>query len=136
MSYTNLQILTMALRKAGLCDETLSPSTAQQTNGLTTMNAYLAMRDADGLRLGWFPQTNVNANAPLRDEYVYPVALLMARQLASDSGQPIQDDDLKNEINAAEALLAKLCREYFESDLSELSRAQAGPWAGPGWSLL
>jgi hypothetical protein len=135
MSYTNLQIITMAYVKAGIVDETLSPSATQQSNALTTLNAYLAMREGEGMKLGWYPQTSTSATAPLRDEYVYPVVLLLARQLASDAGQPIQDPDLIQQIKDAEAALAKMCRRYFESDLGELSRAQGSPLGGTGWTL-
>lgn len=136
MATTNLQIMTSALRKAGICDETLSPSNVQQTNALLVMNGYLLMRQAaDSLRLGWYTQTDPNANAPLRDECVYPVILLLANQLASDSGQPIQDPSLIEEIKKADAALMKLARLTVESDLGELSRAQAGAWGGAsGWT--
>lgn len=136
MATTNLQIITSALRKAGIVDETLPPSTTQQTNALAVLNNYLLMRQAaDSLRLGWWTQTDTSANAPLRDELVYPVILLLTNQLASDSGQPIQDPLLVQEIGKADDALVKLTRLHVESDLGELSRAQAGAWGGAsGWS--
>ena len=134
MAFTNQQIITMAFTKAGIVDETLQPSATQLSNALNTMNAYLAMRQGAGLKLGWYPQTSLTTNSPLRDEFVYPVVLLLTQQLASDAGQPIQDPTLVAEIQTADDRLAKIARRYFESDLGELSRAQSGPWAGPGFS--
>lgn len=134
MSYTNLQIITNALRKAGIVDETLSPSTTQQSNALAVMNGYFAMRAADGLNLGYYPQTSTGATFPCRDEFAYGMTLLLARQLASDCGQPIEDPTLNAEIDKADAILAKAARPVMESDLGELPRPQGGPWGGPNWS--
>lgn len=133
-AYLNNDILMKAYRKAGIVDETLPPSATQLANGLDLMNDYLSMRATDGLYLGYYPQTSGTAASPLRSEFYYGVILLLANQLASDCGQPIEDPTLVAEIAKADDILRKAIRRTIVSDLSELPRAQAGPQGGLNWS--
>lgn len=133
MSQTNLQMVTFAFQKAGIVDETQSPTAVQAANGLQIMNDYLADQAADGMRLGWFPQTNLAATAPLKDADIHGVKLLMTAQFALSYGVKIEDPVLIASIEGAERRLVKRSLRYFESDLSELSRPQGGPWGGPNW---
>lgn len=130
---TNQALLTAAYQQAALVDETLAPSATQLANGLTTMNGYLAMREVDGLYLGWYPQTSLTAAPPIRDEYAYGVMLLLCRQLAQAAGQPIEDPTLNMTIDNAEAILLKACRRTVLSDLSELPRPQGAPCGSVNW---
>lgn len=130
---TNLEIITFAYQKIGVIDENSSPSYEQGQTALTVLNDYLLNEAADGMRLGWFKQTLTSATAPLRDQDVHGVKLLLARQLATHYGITIQNPILIDDINTAKTQLVKRSLQYSESDFSELSRPQGGPWGGPNW---
>lgn len=133
MSTSVLEIITYAYQKIGVIDENSSPSNEQGQVGLTVLNNYLLNEAADGMRLGWFTQTNLAANAPLRDEDIHGVKLLLARQLASHYGITIQNPLLIDDIQTAKTQLVKRSLRYSEADFTELSRPQGGPWGGPNW---
>lgn len=130
---TNQEIITFAYQKIGVIDETASPSYEQLQTALTVLNDYLLNEAADGMRLGWYAQTNVAANAPLRPEDVHGVKYLLANQLAIHYGITIQNPSLVQEIMTAKTQLVKRSLRYSEADFSELSRPQGGPWGGPNW---
>lgn len=131
---SNLEIITFSYQKIGVIDENSSPSNEQGIVGLTVLNDYLLNEAADGMRLGWFTQTNLAATAPLRAEDVHGVKLLLCRQLASHYGITIQNPLLMDDITTAKTQLVKRSLRYSESDLSELSRAQGGPFGSPGFN--
>lgn len=130
---TNQEIITYAYQKIGVVDENSSPSYEQGQVGLTVLNDYLLNENADGLRLGWYAQTQISANAPLRPEDVHGVKMLLAKQLAAHYGITIQNQQLLEEIQTAKTQLVKRSIRYSEADFSELSRPQGGPWGGPNW---
>jgi hypothetical protein len=132
-----LQIVTEAFQIAGIVDETEAPSAEQGQNGLTVLNDMLANEAADGLRLGWWPQTALSNTAPLRDQDIYGVKLMLAIALAPRYGINLGNDNPLIVALAADAVrqLTKRSLRYFESDLGELQRPQAGPWGGAGYFL-
>lgn len=135
MSASNLEIVTYAYMKLGVVDENSSPSNEQGVVGLNVLNDLLLNEAADGLRLGWWKQTNLAATAPLKDSDIYGVKLLLAIALASHYGISIEQNNPKLIADAAEAKrqLVKRSLLYSEADFSELSRPQGGPWGGPNW---
>lgn len=133
MSTSNQAIITEAFQKIGVIDENSSPSAEQLAQAFTILNDGLNNENADGLRLGWFTQTNVAATAPLRDEDIYGVKLWLCERLAAHYGITIQNPILLEEIKSAITQLVKRSVRYFESDFTELSRPQGGPWGGPNW---
>jgi len=134
VSATNNEIITFAFRKIGVIGETQSPSAAQGVNALTIANDFFLNEAADGMRIGWFTQTNLAATAPVRDQDIGPVKSLLAGALAAHYGITIEITSvLAAEIADARRALTKRALRYFESDLSELSRPQGGPWGGPSW---
>lgn len=137
MTQLVLQIVTEAFQIAGITDETESPSPEQGANGLTVLNDMLANEAGDGLRLGWWPQTALSNAAPLRDSDFYGVKLMLAVVLAPRYGKNLQESNPTLLLEEAEARrqLTKRSLRYFESDLGELQRPQAGPWGGAGYFL-
>jgi hypothetical protein len=133
MSATNLEIVTDALQKIGVLGETQTATPEQQATGLRVMNDYLLNQAADGLRLGWYKQTNMAATAPLRDQDIFGVKCLMAAQLAAHYGVKIVDPVLLAVIGESYKQLIKRSIQYLDSDLGELQRPQGGPWGGPSW---
>lgn len=133
MSAKNLEVVTYALWRIGVVDETQAPTATQGITALTVLNDYLATLNVDGIRVGWYPQTDLAATAPLRDSDIYDVKILLCRALASEYGIKIEDTLLLDDIIRADERLTKRSLRYFESDLSELSRPQGGPYGGPNW---
>jgi hypothetical protein len=133
VTQTNLQILTDIFQKTGIVDETQSPTAAQAANGLRLMNNYLLSQSVDGMRLGWYPQTNLQSNAPLKDADIGDVELIMVPQIALAYGITLSDPAIIGEITNAITRLTKRSIQLVEADLSELSRPQGGPWGGPNW---
>ncbi len=133
MATSNSEIITFAYQKIGVVDENISPSAEQGQVALTVLNNFLLNEAADGLRLGWYTQTNIAANAPLRDEDVHGVKMMLCKQLAAHYGITIQNPQLLEEIQEAKRQLVKRSILYSEADFSELSRPQGGPWGGPNW---
>jgi hypothetical protein len=131
------QIVTEAFQIAGIVDETESPSPEQGVNGLQVLNDMLANEAADGLRIGWWPQTSLANVAPLRDQDFYAVKLMLAAAISPRYGINLARDNpvLAMQMSEAYRQMTKRAIRYFESDLGELQRPQAGPWGGAGYFL-
>lgn len=135
MPYQNLQVITDAYRIVNIVDENEAPTANQANLALSVMNDMLANEAADGLRLGYFPQTSLQANCPLRDQDFYAVKLMLAKKLAIRFGIEIKDANLISEMTESYRQLVKRAIRYTESDLGELQRPQAGPWGGAGYFI-
>jgi hypothetical protein len=130
MSATNLELVTYAYLKANVIDETQSPSAEQGVVGLNILNDMMANMAADGIMVGWFPQTNLAATSPLQNQDIGPVKYLLTAALAAHYGIQL-GEILLAEIVAAGTRLAKKALLYGEANLSDLPRPQ-GPW-NQGW---
>lgn len=86
MSTTVLQIVTDAFCIIGVIGETETPSAEQGQVGMEVLNDLLADWAADGVDLGYYPQTNLANTAPLQDADVRGVKLCLAGELASRNG--------------------------------------------------
>ena len=146
MTATNQQIVSDALSMIGVVADGKSPTPYQIQTGIIVMNDNLLTQQRDGWNLGWYPQSiaNITQNAPLRDEDIGDVKLVLASWLAPRMGvtiapppatSPDDPSSLANQIKKAFTRLSKRSLRYTEADLGELSRAQGGPWGGPGWGM-
>jgi len=133
-------IITEAYTKIGVVADGKQPTPVQSATALTILNDGMATQARDGWRLGWYPQTVLTAIAPLRDEDIGDVKLVLCAWLAANYGviiPPVQDpfdeSSLANLIKKAFERLNKRSILYTECDLGELSRPQGGPWGGPNW---
>jgi hypothetical protein len=131
MPASNLDILTAAFQRVNIIDETEVPSAEQGVVGLACMNDLLMEWDADGIQLGYFPQTNLAAQSPLQDEAIRCVKLCVAGEISAYYGMAIEPA-VATEIQNAFTRLVKRSIQYLEADLSELPCAQ-GYWGGGGW---
>lgn len=123
MSATNLEILTFAFNKVNIIDETQAPSAEQGTLGLTLLNDLMADWAADGVDLGWYPQTDPSGNAPLQDGDVRGVKYGLTGELAAHFGIQL-DAETQANIDSSYTKLVKRTRPYSEANMSELPRAQ------------
>lgn len=136
MPQTNLQVITASFVMLGILSEGNQPSPSQTARGMEVLNDHLLTQQRDGWRLGWYPQTlaNVNSAAPLKDEDIGDIKLVLAEQLAPWYTVKISEDpDLRQNIDDAKTRLNKRYVRAFESDLGELQRPQGGPWGGPNF---
>lgn len=129
-----LEIITDAMQLIRMIDQNEAPSAEQSAQALRILNDMLLNEAADGMRLGWFPQTTVTAVAPLRPQDIFGVKRILAANLATANGIDLAKDDavLTAEIIEAKRQLVKRSIRYFESDLGELQRPQGVAW-GPNW---
>jgi hypothetical protein len=132
MSATNLEIVTYAYLKINAISEDQSPSAEQGVVGLNVLNDTLSSMAADGLHIGWYPQTDLAATAPLRIQDVGPVKYLLSGALAAHYGIELAPLLLGEIANAATRLVKRALR-YSEADMSELPRAQGNRWGSGGW---
>lgn len=127
---TNLDFITAALRLLNVIDETESPSAEQGSQGLRVINQMLAQWTRDGVRLGWYAQTDLQATAPIETADERGVTFNLAVELAPYYGiEPLgQVTKIATETYSA---LAKAHQRYFESDVSFLPLGEAS--YGYGW---
>lgn len=130
MSATNLDLITSALRKLNVLDENESPSAEQGIQGLAALNDMMADMAKDGIRLGWYPQTDLSATAPVADENIRGVKYCLTVELGGEYDITVPDYVLVTASNAY-ARLAKGAQRYFESDLTGLPQGDAGWWGWP-----
>lgn len=131
MSATNLEIITYAMLKCNIFDESSAPTPEQGVTTLNILNDMMANMAADGINLGWYPQTNIASVSPLQAKDVGPVKYRLCASVASHYGITL-GDLLLTEIAQATIRLTKTALKYSEADLSELPRTQ-GAFNGGWW---
>jgi len=135
MSATNYELVQFAALKINLIDENSSPSAEQGVTALNVLNDMMANIAADGVHIGWYPQTNAADTSPLQNEDVGPVKYLLCAALASHYGIVLAPL-LIAEIESAWTRLVKRAMKEGEADLSELPRAQGPRWmSGGGFAI-
>lgn len=135
MTSTIQAMITEAYQKLGIVSEGRPPTPTQSANALTITNDNILTQMRDGWGgLGWFPQVpaNINNNAPLKDEDIGDIKLMMAFWISVHYGVQVSPT-LGAQIEDANRRLTKRYVRYVECDLGELSRAQGSPFGGAGW---
>lgn len=130
MSAKNLELVTYAFLKCNVISESDAPSSEQGVTALNVLNDMMASMSKDGIKLGWYPQTDLSATAPLQNEDVGPIKYMLTAALASHYGIEL-GQLLLAEIGQANTRLVKTALKYSEADMSELPRTQ-GLYNG-GW---
>lgn len=123
MSATNLELISYGFLKINVIDGSSSPTPEQGVIGLNVLNDMMASMSKDGIKLGWYPQTNLAATSPLQNEDVGPVKYLLCAALAAHYGINLSEL-LLAEIGQANTRLVKTALKYSEADMSELPRQQ------------
>lgn len=83
---TNIDIITRALLKLGIINESETPSAEQGADALTELNQLMEEWDEAGIKLGWCEQTDTSATAPLPPYAERGVTLRLALALAPSYG--------------------------------------------------
>jgi hypothetical protein len=84
---TNLQIITSALRLIGVLSEGETASAEQAEDALAAMNDLFAQWDGNGIDIGHFPQTDVNATSPIFNDAMQAAKYNLAIVLAVEYGK-------------------------------------------------
>jgi hypothetical protein len=131
VSVSNSQVVTGALRLLAILAETQDASAEQAEQGLDILNDMLAAWRAgeDGIDFGWYPQTDLNATAPIPDGDVRCVKYNLACSIAPEYG--VEPTETTKEV--AVAAYAHLARRYLkvvDSDMGDLPRS----FPLSGWS--
>ncbi len=85
-------MITKALRKAGVIRENESPTAEQSRDAIDTFNGLMAQWDADGIDIGDYPVTVVGDPLDIEREHeeavktVFALALQIDHRLATDEG--------------------------------------------------
>jgi hypothetical protein len=132
MSATNLELCTYAGLKCNIIDENSSLSPEQGATALNVLNDMMANMAADGIHLGWYPQTNLANTSPLQNQDIGPVKYLLTAAISAHYGITL-GEVLIAEIAAAATRLAKRALRYSEADMSELPKPQGPRWFSGGF---
>lgn len=123
MSATNQELVNYGFLKCNVIEDGGTADGQQGITGLNVLNDMLANMSKDGIKLGWYPQTNLAAVSPLQNEDIGPVKYLLTAALAAHYGITLSEL-LLAEIGQANTRLVKSALKYSEADLSELPRTQ------------
>lgn len=89
---TNNELIADALRLIGVLTEVESVSAEQAAHGLRAANNLFARWQADGVNVGWVPQSDVNADAPVDPESLEAATYNLAITLAPTYGAQVRQD--------------------------------------------
>lgn len=83
---TNIQLISDALLDLGVINESETPSAEQGSHALRQLNQMLEAWEDEGVRLGWFEQTDTSADAPLPPYALKGVTAALAIELSPSYG--------------------------------------------------
>ena len=92
---TNLDVITAAYRGANIIDERATPSGTQGATGLQLLNDMMSDWEADGVELGYFPQTSVSATIPVEEENLRGIKANLIRAVAADAGFELSSEAIR-----------------------------------------
>ena len=127
MSITVIELLTDALQEINVIDQNEPPSAEQGVKALRRFNQMMADWERDGIRLGYYPQSDMDATVPIGSADELGVTLNLAVSLAPSYGIEITDG-LRVQAATYYASLAKESLQYFESDMTQLPMSDFGPY--------
>lgn len=84
-----LDLVTGALRRAGIIAESEDPSAEEGQDAVTRLNEIMASMQADGIDFGWNPKATTADTYVLPLEHVGPVKAILAVQLADEYGTEV-----------------------------------------------
>ena len=81
---TNSEVIEKSLRLIGVLQEGETPSAEQGADALETMNDLFMEWDADGIDIGYFPQTDLTADSPIYSDTMQAAKYNFAMALAGE----------------------------------------------------
>ena len=123
---TNSNIVKEALSIIGVLDETASLSAEQADNGLSVMNDLLMEWDANDIDIGFFPQTDINAESPIYSEALQTVKFSLAIALSTYYGIDPRPAVVAIAVGGYKRLLRDaIVEKTKEADMTHLSPGAA-----------
>ena len=95
MSVTVRRLLSDAYLELGIIRENEELSPEQLSTGIRKLNQMLADWEADGIELGYYPQTVATANVPITAGAERAVTFNVAIEIAGSFGAPIPPSTAK-----------------------------------------
>lgn len=127
MSITVIELITDALCELNVIDVNEAPSAEQGVRALRRLNQMMMQWQVNGIRIGYYPQTDMDATVPIEIEDELGVTLNLAVSLAPSYGIEVIDS-LRMQATDYYAALAKQALQYFESDMTQLPMSDFGPY--------
>lgn len=125
---TLIELLKKSLLKIGVVDITQAPDAEQGVEALSSLNMMLALWREDGIDLGWYPQTDMDAVVPLKEAYQMAVISNLAIFMAPDYGAQTSAE-LQAIASSTYDAMAKAARLTFQADMTMLPGAEGdGYW--------
>ena len=124
---TNLDVITTAMRLANIINERETPSGAQGETGLDLLNDMMSDWEADGIELGYYPQTLTSATIPIEDEHLRGAKYGLARDVAAHYGVDLPLETMRI-AELTYARLSKQTTEEFTTDFSHMPMGGNSDW--------
>ncbi len=128
---TNVEILRDALGLLGVLRETEQPSAEQGEHALRILNEMLEQWQAEGVRIGQWPQSDLNATSPLASNALPCVKASLAVALSPYYGVPLAP----TEIVRAERLYRLLVRDAVNAEIEPADMSHL-PGVYQDWDIL
>ena len=116
---TNLDVITTALRIVNIIDENQPATPELAAEGLEAMNDLLADWEADGIELGYFPQTILADTSPIEDQDLRGVKYNLALEIAARKDGKVTQAAIAV-ASVSKARLAKGTAEIIENSFDHL----------------
>lgn len=129
---TNLQVITDCLRSLNVIDETETPSAEQGAHCLRQLNQMLATwKDADGVDLGYFEQSNTAATCPVPAWAETGVYGKLALRVAKHFGASVSVETAALADDGYSTILRVIANQKLEgADMSHLPMGSGSYGAG------
>jgi hypothetical protein len=129
---TGIDMITDSLRLINVIRANQSPDAEMGVSSLRALNELMADWQADGIRLGWYPVTDITDELPLAEENERAIKYNLAQELCATYG--LDPPPVVVEIaKATYARLAKLALQTFEESLDQLPIPE--PWGTIAWPI-
>lgn len=119
---TNIELLKAALLKINAVDVNQAPTAEMGVNGLVSLNNLMAQWSLDGVDIGYYPQTDQDAETPITPPNLRAVIFSLAVELATDFGVTTSEE-VRTIAENTYAALCKSSRKEFQADMTMLPQA-------------
>lgn len=121
----NIDIIREALTLANIINEREVPTDRQGEYGLTLLNDMMSDWQEDGIELGYFPQTLVDATFPVEDKHFRGVKYNLARAVAGFNGV-ISPEETIRIANLTFDRLEKATTEVVDTSFKHMPTGRRG----------
>ncbi len=128
---TNVEVIRDALGLLGVLREAEQPSADQGEHGLRILNEMLEQWQADGVRIGQWPQIDLNATSPLAANTLACVKASLAIALSPYYGTQVAP----TEIVRAERLYRILVRDAVNAEIQPADMSHL-PGVYSDWDIV